>query len=102
MKGFFPENAVEYLVAYYDYYQPGSLCTQFRYFYREVIDIFPAESGDLALRAEQTGSAAFLLFTPSPHYATLRTRILQEMKDNKDELAERRQLLLTNNTLLRK
>ena len=26
MKGFFPENAVEYYVSYYDYYQPEAIC----------------------------------------------------------------------------
>ena len=34
MKSFFPNNAVEYFVSYYDYYTP-SLCTKIRYLHRE-------------------------------------------------------------------
>ena len=30
-KEFFPNNAVEYFVSYYDYYQPESLCAKDRY-----------------------------------------------------------------------
>ena len=35
MKSFFPENAVEYFVSYYDYYQPEGLCPAFRYLHRK-------------------------------------------------------------------
>ncbi len=34
-KSFFPDNAVEYFVSYYDYYQPGSLRPAHRHLYRE-------------------------------------------------------------------
>ena len=34
-KGFFPENAVEYFVSYYDYYQPEAYVPRFRHLYRE-------------------------------------------------------------------
>ena len=51
----------------------------------EVIDIFPAESDDIALRVE--------LFTP-------RERIVQAMEEIKVELSERRKRLLENNKLL--
>lgn len=205
MKGFFPENAVEYFVSYYDYYQPeayvpssdtfiekdasvnehieqmrlsatkallerrdvvvvasvsaiyglgdpdlylkmmlhlnqGMIIDQrvilrrlaeLQYsrndqaFQRaafrvrgEVIDIFPAESDDLALRVELfddeverlslfdplTGQIEQVVprFTiyPKSHYVTPRTRILQAMEEIKAELAERRQVLLANNKLL--
>ncbi|BBI92931.1 excinulease of nucleotide excision repair, DNA damage recognition component [Serratia symbiotica str. Tucson] len=205
MKGFFPENAVEYFVSYYDYYQPeayvpssdtfiekdasvnehieqmrlsatkallerrdvvvvasvsaiyglgdpdlylkmmlhlnqGMIIDQRAILRRlaelqysrndqafqratfrvrgEVIDIFPAESGDLALRVELfddeverlslfdplTGQIEQVVprFTiyPKSHYVTPRTRILQAMKEIKAELAERRQVLLANNKLL--
>ncbi|MCP1065161.1 excinuclease ABC subunit B [Serratia symbiotica] len=205
MKGFFPENAVEYFVSYYDYYQPeayvpssdtfiekdtsvnehieqmrlsatkallerrdvvvvasvsaiyglgdpdlylkmmlrlnqGMIIDQRAILRRlaelqysrndqafqratfrvrgEVIDIFPAESGDLALRVELfddeverlslfdplTGQIEQVVprFTiyPKSHYVTPRTRILQAMEEIKAELAERRQVLLANNKLL--
>lgn len=205
MKGFFPENAVEYFVSYYDYYQPeayvpssdtfiekdalvnehieqmrlsatkallerrdvvvvasvsaiyglgdpdlylkmmlhlnqGMIIDQrailrwlaeLQYsrndqaFQRstfrvrgEVIDIFPAESDDLALRVELfddeverlslfdplTGQIEQVVprFTiyPKSHYVTPRTQILQAMEEIKAELAERRQVLLANNKLL--
>ncbi|MBF1995306.1 excinuclease ABC subunit UvrB [Serratia symbiotica] len=205
MKGFFPENAVEYFVSYYDYYQPeayvpssdtfiekdasvnehieqmrlsatkallerrdvvvvasvsaiyglgdpdlylkmmlhlnqGMIIDQRAILRRlaelqysrndqafqratfrvrgEVIDIFPAESDDLALRVELfddeverlslfdplTGQIEQVVprFTiyPKSHYVTPRTRILQAMEEIKAELAERRQVLLANNKLL--
>ena len=34
-KSFFPDNAVEYFVSYYDYYQPGSLRSAHRHLHRE-------------------------------------------------------------------
>ncbi len=34
-KGFFPENAVEYFVSYYDYYQPEAYVAAHRHLYRE-------------------------------------------------------------------
>lgn len=205
MKGFFPENAVEYFVSYYDYYQPeayvpssdtfiekdasvneyieqmrlsatkallerrdvvvvasvsaiyglgdpdlylkimlhlnqGMIIDQRDILRRlaelqysrndqafqratfrvrgEVIDIFPAESDDLALRVELfddeverlslfdplTGQIEQVVprFTiyPKSHYVTPRARILQAMEEIKAELAERRQVLLANNKLL--
>lgn len=205
MKGFFPENAVEYFVSYYDYYQPeayvpssdtfiekdasvnehieqmrlsatkallerrdvvvvasvsaiyglgdpdlylkmmlhlnqGMIIDQRAILRRlaelqysrndqafqratfrvrgEVIDIFPAESDDLALRVELfddeverlslfdplTGQIEQVVprFTiyPKSHYVTPRTRILQAMEEIKAELAERRQVLLANNKRL--
>ncbi|NKI73306.1 excinuclease ABC subunit B [Dickeya sp. CFBP 2040] len=205
MKAFFPENAVEYFVSYYDYYQPeayvpssdtfiekdasvnehieqmrlsatkallerrdvvvvasvsaiyglgdpdlylkmmlhltqGMLIDQRAILRRlaelqysrndqafgrgtfrvrgEVIDIFPAESEDIALRVELfdeeverlslfdplTGHIvqAVPRYTiyPKTHYVTPRERILQAMEDIKVELAERRQVLLAGNKLL--
>ncbi|NIG98346.1 MAG: excinuclease ABC subunit B [Serratia symbiotica] len=205
MKGFFPENAVEYFVSYYDYYQPeayvpssdtfikkdasvnehieqmrlsatkaclerrdvvvvasvsaiyglgdpdlylkmmlhlnqGMIIDQRAILRRlaelqysrndqafqratfrvrgEVIDIFPVESGDLALRVELfddeverlslfnplTGQIEQVVprFTiyPKSHYVTPRTRILQAMEEIKAELGERCQVLLANNKLL--
>ena len=34
-KAFFPENAVEYFVSYYDYYQPEAYIATHRYLYRK-------------------------------------------------------------------
>ncbi len=34
MKEFFPDNAVEYFVSYYDYYQPEA-CAELRHLHRE-------------------------------------------------------------------
>ena len=31
MKSFFPNNAVEYFVSYYDYYTPESICAKIGY-----------------------------------------------------------------------
>ncbi len=205
MKAFFPENAVEYFVSYYDYYQPeayvpssdtfiekdasvnehieqmrlsatkallerrdvvvvasvsaiyglgdpdlylkmmlhltvGMIIDQRAILRRlaelqytrndqafqrgtfrvrgEVIDIFPAESDDIALRVELfdeeverlslfdplTGQVESVVsrytIYPKTHYVTPRERILQAMEDIKDELAERRRVLLDNNKLL--
>lgn len=205
MKAFFPENAVEYFVSYYDYYQPeayvpssdtfiekdasvnehieqmrlsatkallerrdvvvvasvsaiyglgdpdlylkmmlhltaGMLIDQRAILRRlaelqytrndqvfqrgtfrvrgEVIDIFPAESDDIALRVELfdeeverlslfdplTGQVESVIprFTiyPKTHYVTPRERILQAMEEIKAELADRRKVLLANNKLL--
>lgn len=205
MKAFFPENAVEYFVSYYDYYQPeayvpssdtfiekdasvnehieqmrlsatkallerrdvivvasvsaiyglgdpdlylkmmlhltrGMIIDQRSILRRlaelqyarndqafqrgtfrvrgEVIDIFPAESDDLALRVELfdeeverlslfdplTGQVSQTIprFTvyPKTHYVTPRERIVQSMEDIKVELADRRRVLLENNKLL--
>jgi hypothetical protein len=36
-KSFFPENAVEYFVSYYDYYQPEAYVPRTRHLYREGI-----------------------------------------------------------------
>jgi type I site-specific restriction endonuclease len=36
-KGFFPENAVEYFVSYYDYYQPEAYVAALGHLYREGI-----------------------------------------------------------------
>ena len=36
-KGFFPDNAVEYFVSYYDYYQPEAYVAAHRHLYREGI-----------------------------------------------------------------
>jgi excinuclease ABC subunit B len=84
----------------------------------EVIDIFPAESDDLALRVElfddeverlslfdpltghvQQQVPRFTIY-PKTHYVTPRERIVQAMEDIKVELAERRQVLLDNNKLV--
>lgn len=205
MKEFFPENAVEYFVSYYDYYQPeayvpssdtfiekdasvnehieqmrlsatkallerrdvvvvasvsaiyglgdpdlylkmmlhltvGMLIDQRAILRRlaelqytrndqafqrgtfrvrgEVIDVFPAESDDIALRIELfdeeverlslfdplTGhvESAVPRFTiyPKTHYVTPRERIVQAMQEIKLELADRRKVLLANNKLL--
>jgi excinuclease UvrABC helicase subunit UvrB len=35
MKGFFPHNAVDYYVSYYDYYQPEAYHALDRHLYRE-------------------------------------------------------------------
>ena len=84
----------------------------------EVIDIFPAESEDEALRVELFDEEVERLslfdpltgqliqevqrFTvyPKTHYVTPRERILQAMEEIKVDLAERRQVLLANNKLL--
>ena len=205
MKAFFPENAVEYFVSYYDYYQPeayvpssdtfiekdasinehieqmrlsatkallerrdvivvasvsaiyglgdpdsylkmmlhltkGMIIDQRAILRRladlqysrndqafqrgtfrvrgEVIDIFPAESDEYALRVELfdeeverlalfdplTGQIEhnvprFTIY-PKTHYVTPRERILEAMEQIKVELAERRKLLLKNNKLV--
>ncbi len=205
MKAFFPENAVEYFVSYYDYYQPeayvpasdtfiekdasvndqieqmrlsatkallerrdtivvasvsaiyglgdpdsylkmmlhlrtGAMITQgeilaqlaeLQYkrndhsFERgtfrvrgEVIDIFPAESDDKALRVElfddeidrlslfdpltgtSFGSVPRFTIYPKTHYVTPRERILATIEGIKAELAERREYLLKENKLV--
>ena len=205
MKAFFPENAVEYFVSYYDYYQPeayvpssdtfiekdasvnehieqmrlsatkallerrdvvvvasvsaiyglgdpdlylkmmlhltqGMIIDQRSILRRlaelqysrndqafqratfrvrgEVIDIFPAESDELALRVELfdeeverlslfdplTGQIEQVVprFTiyPKSHYVTPRERIMQAMEEIKVDLADRRKVLLANNKLL--
>lgn len=205
MKGFFPDNAVEYFVSYYDYYQPeayvpssdtfiekdasvnehieqmrlsatkallerrdvvvvasvsaiyglgdpdlylkmmlhlsrGMIIDQRAILRRlselqyarndhafqrgtfrvrgEVIDIFPAESDEIALRVELfddeverlslldplTGQMLEVLqrytIYPKTHYVTPRERILQAMEAIKHELSERRQSLLQQNKLL--
>lgn len=84
----------------------------------EVIDIFPAESDDIALRVELfddeverlslfdplTGQVASVVprytIYPKTHYVTPRERILQAMEDIRTELVERRNVLLENNKLL--
>ncbi len=84
----------------------------------EVIDIFPAESDDIALRVELfdeeverlslfdplTGQVESVIprFTvyPKTHYVTPRERIVQAMEEIKDELAVRRKTLMDNNKLL--
>ena len=84
----------------------------------EVIDIFPAESDDIALRVELFDEEVELLslfdpltgqivstiprFTiyPKTHYVTPRERIVQAMEEIKEELAARRKVLLENNKLL--
>lgn len=84
----------------------------------EVIDIFPAESDDYALRVELfdeeverlsifdplTGQVSSIVprytIYPKTHYVTPRERILQAMEDIKVELADRRKVLLANNKLL--
>lgn len=84
----------------------------------EVIDIFPAESDEYALRVELfddeverlslfdplTGQIQHRVprFTvyPKTHYVTPRERILEAMEHIKVELADRRKVLLENNKLL--
>lgn len=205
MKAFFPENAVEYFVSYYDYYQPeayvpssdtfiekdasinehieqmrlsatkamlerrdvivvasvsaiyglgdpdlylkmmlhltnGMIIDQRSILRRlaelqysrndqvfqrgtfrvrgEVIDIYPAESDELALRVELFDEEVERLslfdpltgqlhqqvprFTvyPKTHYVTPRERILQAMEEIKVELAQRREVLLANHKLV--
>ncbi|HGJ5859054.1 MAG TPA: excinuclease ABC subunit UvrB [Arsenophonus nasoniae] len=205
MKAFFPENAVEYFVSYYDYYQPeayvpssdtfiekdasinehieqmrlsatkallerrdvivvasvsaiyglgdpdsylkmmlhltkGMIIDQRAILRRladlqysrndqafqrgtfrvrgEVIDIFPAESVEYALRVElfdeeverlalfdpltgqlQHNVPRFTIY-PKTHYVTPRERILEAMEQIKTELAQRRKLLLESNKLV--
>ncbi len=84
----------------------------------EVIDIFPAESDDYALRVElfdeeverlslfdpltgqiQQDIPRFTVY-PKTHYVTPRERILQAMEEIKVELAERKTVLLANNKLV--
>ncbi|MGC6248358.1 excinuclease ABC subunit UvrB [Bisgaard Taxon 45] len=205
MKAFFPENAVEYFVSYYDYYQPeayvpssdtfiekdasineqieqmrlsatksflerrdtivvasvsaiyglgdpdsylkmmlhlqtGAIINQrqilaqlaeLQYtrndqaFQRgtfrvrgEIIDIFPAESDDKAVRIElfddeierlslfdpltgtSFGTVPRYTIYPKTHYVTPRERILDAIEKIKQELAERKKCLLENNKLL--
>ncbi|CAK8736568.1 UvrABC system protein B [Sodalis praecaptivus] len=84
----------------------------------EVIDIFPAESDEVALRVELFDDEVerMSLFDPltghvdqevprytiypKTHYVTPRERLVQAMEDIKVELAERRQMLLANGKLL--
>ncbi|OBW97061.1 excinuclease ABC subunit B [Gallibacterium genomosp. 1] len=205
MKAFFPENAVEYFVSYYDYYQPeayvpasdtfiekdasindqieqmrlsatksflerrdtivvtsvsaiyglgdpdsylkmmlhlqtGSIIDQreilshlaslqytrndhafqrgtFRV-HGEVIDIFPAESDDVALRVElfdeeverlslfdpltnrSFGAVPRYTVYPKTHYVTPRERILEAIEQIKLELAQRREYFIKENKLL--
>lgn len=84
----------------------------------EVIDIFPAESEDLALRVELfdeeverlslfdpltghvEGTIQRFTVYPKTHYVTPRERIVQAMEEIKDELVDRRKVLLENNKLL--
>lgn len=205
MKEFFPENAVEYFVSYYDYYQPeayvpssdtfiekdasindqieqmrlsatksflerrdtivvasvsaiyglgdpdsylkmmlhlqtGSIIDQRQILSKlaelqytrndqvfqrgtfrvrgEIIDVFPAESDDVALRIElfdeeverlslfdpltghNFGAVPRYTVYPKTHYVTPRERVLEAIEKIKVELAERRQYLLENNKLL--
>lgn len=84
----------------------------------EVIDIFPAESDEIALRVElfdeeverltlfdpltgqQLQTVPRYTIYPKTHYVTPRERILQAMEEIKVDLAERRRVLLENNKLL--
>ncbi|MDE3983860.1 excinuclease ABC subunit UvrB [Glaesserella parasuis] len=205
MKAFFPENAVEYFVSYYDYYQPeayvpasdtfiekdasineqieqmrlsatksflerrgtnvvasvsaiyglgdvdaymqmmlhlqvGEMIDQRKILSRlaelqytrndqafqratfrvrgEVIDIFPAESDDVALRVElfddeienlslfdpltghNLGRVPRYTIYPKTHYVTPRERILEAIEQIKKELAERRTYFIKENKLL--
>lgn len=84
----------------------------------EVIDIFPAESDQDALRVElfdeeverlvlfdpltgqiQNNVPRFTIY-PKTHYVTPRERILEAMEQIKTELAQRRKLLLENSKLV--
>ena len=205
MKAFFPENAVEYFVSYYDYYQPeayvpasdtfiekdasineqieqmrlsatksflerrdtivvasvsaiyglgdvdaymqmmlhlqvGEMIDQRKILSRlaelqytrndqafqratfrvrgEVIDIFPAESDDVALRVELfddeienlslfdpltghgLGRVPRYTIYPKTHYVTPRERILEAIEQIKEELADRRTYFIKENKLL--
>lgn len=205
MKAFFPENAVEYFVSYYDYYQPeayvpasdtfiekdasineqieqmrlsatksflerrdtivvasvsaiyglgdvdaymqmmlhlqvGAIIDQRTILSRlaelqytrndqafqrstfrvrgEVIDIFPAESDEVALRVElfddeienlslfdpltghSLGKVPRYTIYPKTHYVTPRERILEAIEQIKEELAERRTYFIQENKLL--
>lgn len=205
MKAFFPENAVEYFVSYYDYYQPeayvpssdtfiekdasineqieqmrlsatksflerrdtivvasvsaiyglgdvdaymqmmlhlqvGAMVNQREILARlaelqytrndqafqrstfrvrgEVIDIFPAESEDIALRVElfddeieslslfdpltghRFGKVPRYTIYPKTHYVTPRERILNAIEEIKQELVERREYFIKENKLL--
>lgn len=205
MKAFFPENAVEYFVSYYDYYQPeayvpssdtfiekdasvneqieqmrlsatksflerrdtivvasvsaiyglgdpdiylkmmlhlqvGDIIDQRAVLKRlselqykrndqafqrgtfrargEVIDVFPAESDEIALRIElfddeverlslfdpltghSLGSVPRYTVYPKTHYVTPRERIIGAIDEIKEELVERREYLIKNNKLL--
>lgn len=205
MKAFFPENAVEYFVSYYDYYQPeayvpssdtfiekdasvndqieqmrlsatksllerrdtivvasvsaiyglgdpdsylkmmlhlqsGAIIDQREILAKlaelqytrndhafergtfrvrgEIIDIFPAESDDQALRVElfddeierlslfdpltgkNFGSIPRFTIYPKTHYVTPRERILDTIDKVKEELAERREYLIKENKLV--
>ncbi len=84
----------------------------------EVIDIFPAESEDIALRVELfdeeverlslfyplTGQIVSTVprytIYPKTHYVTPRKRILQSVEEIKEELVYRRRVLLEDNKLL--
>lgn len=205
MKAFFPENAVEYFVSYYDYYQPeayvpasdtfiekdasineqieqmrlsatksflerrdtivvasvsaiyglgdvdaymqmmlhlqvGAIINQREILARlaelqytrndqafqrstfrvrgEVIDIFPAESDEIALRVElfddeienlslfdpltghSLGRVPRYTIYPKTHYVTPRERILEAIENIKQELVERREYFIKENKLL--
>ncbi|MGL9751331.1 MAG: excinuclease ABC subunit UvrB [Symbiopectobacterium sp.] len=84
----------------------------------EVIDIFPAESDEIALRVElfdeeverltlfdpltgqQLQTVPRYTIYPKTHYVTPRERILQAMEDIQVDLAERRKIFLEKNKLL--
>ncbi|WJV64069.1 excinuclease ABC subunit UvrB [Pectobacteriaceae bacterium C52] len=84
----------------------------------DVIDIFPAESDEVALRIELFDEEVERLslfdsltgqimqnvprytIYPKTHYVTPRERILQAMEDIKIELVDRRKVLLDNNKLV--
>ncbi|MCY9846628.1 excinuclease ABC subunit UvrB [Pectobacterium jejuense] len=84
----------------------------------EVIDIFPAESDEIALRVELfdeeverlslfdplTGHVLQMVprytIYPKTHYVTPRERILQAMEEIKVELADRKKVLLANDKLV--
>lgn len=84
----------------------------------DVIDIFPAESDEVALRIELFDEEVERLslfdsltgqimqnvprytIYPKTHYVTPRERILQAMEDIKVELVDRRKVLLDNNKLV--
>src|SRR5919204_261788 len=117
MKSFFPENAVEYFVSYYDYYQPEAYVRRtdhnfFRGSFRvrgDTIELFPAHYEDRAWRlslfgdeieaiheidpltGEKTASLQSIKVYANSHYVTPRPTLLQAIEQIKRHLKIRLQ-----------
>ena len=93
MKEFFPENAVEYFVSYYDYYQPEA--------YVPSSDTYIAKDSAIndeidriteidTLTGEIRKGLEFIAVFPASHYVVPMDKILRAANAIEEELAERR------------